>query len=540
MTAINYGTSGNTDRCHSVADSPLLDLPNGNWLLYFAYQSGANPNFPYIYSHGGTYGTIDSIQVFQNASKQIVGKVNALTDVNWGGGSVVQGDNIAGYLTRRNNALYIGGGYFNAPQTVNEGGGTSITSGYSPTGAAQIGLRSDLTTSAQYAINGIIFDVIFVPGYSMTANALRRILAGEALYKQDWWNNRKLHAHVPSADYPQLYDLTGNHVITRNGTGYSTDAADEPKILRVPPRADKWKEFVFMGGAIGAALDGDITCVSTVTGDLTTAITLDGGITCVTTVNGTLTAGTGLSGGIDCVATVAGDLTTAITLDGDITCISTVGGALTTGTGISGTISCVATVAGDLTAGPAPIELSGDITCVSTITGDLTTAITLAGSINCISTVSGTLFELAELIITMAARAQGRKKSDFLALNNIPADATFDFVSQGTNYKIPLIDFLTSLNVTGTIVQDGDPTGTPVLDPQGTVHNIRNIEAGAGIFAGVSPQNGLTLTHNFKTGTGGAPILTGLTDTQPQIGNIIGGTGITVTAVTGGVEISLT
>lgn len=207
------------------------------------------------------------------------------------------------------------------------------------------------------------------------------------------------------------------------------------------------------------------------------------------------------------------------------------------GAALAGNADAVATATGNLSIGAA---LGGDALAIATATGRLQESILLAGDAIVISTASGTLFEIMEGIITMARRAQGRKKSVFPALNTIPAGATFDFVSGGVNYKIPILDLLSSLNVTGTIVQAGNPAAVPVLDIQGTVHNIRNIEAGSGISASVSVKGGVALTHNFKTGTGGVPILTGTTDVQPQIGNIIAGANISVATVPGGVQIATT
>lgn len=76
-------------------------------------------------------------------------------------------------------------------------------------------------------------------------------------------------------------------------------------------------------------------------------------------------------------------------------------------------------------------------------------------------------------------RSKGVRKSDFPGKTTLPAGLTFDFVVDGANFKIPLADFLAALNVTGTIVQLG--TGTAVLRISGSVNEIRDIIAGAGI-----------------------------------------------------------
>lgn len=138
----------------------------------------------------------------------------------------------------------------------------------------------------------------------------------------------------------------------------------------------------------------------------------------------------------------------------------------------------------------------------------------------------------------MSNQARGRKISGFPSSTTLPTDAEFDFISGGSNYRIPLASFQAALNVAGTIVQAGNATGIPVLDKQGSVNNIRNIEPGAGISASVSAQNGVTIKHNFQAGSGGVPVLTNITASSPQIGNIVAGTNIAVSAVAGGVSVA--
>lgn len=140
----------------------------------------------------------------------------------------------------------------------------------------------------------------------------------------------------------------------------------------------------------------------------------------------------------------------------------------------------------------------------------------------------------------MTNQARGRKTSGFPSSTTIPSDAKLSYISAGVNYQIPIANFESELGVTGTIVQDGDVTGVPVLDTQGTVNNIRNIEPGAGISASVSVGNGITLEHNFQVGSGGVPVLTGIANDSPMIGDIVAGDNITLTAVAGGVKVACT
>lgn len=129
----------------------------------------------------------------------------------------------------------------------------------------------------------------------------------------------------------------------------------------------------------------------------------------------------------------------------------------------------------------------------------------------------------------MTTRAQGRKKSEFIAKTSIEAGGYLDYVVNGSNYKIAYTDFVSNLGVTGSIVQDGAVTGAAILDTQGSVNNIRNIENGAGIVANVSPQNGVIISHSFTADATGAPIFLNTAAASPVFASIVGGNGITVT-----------
>ena len=93
----------------------------------------------------------------------------------------------------------------------------------------------------------------------------------------------------------------------------------------------------------------------------------------------------------------------------------------------------------------------------------------------------------------------GVKKSQFVGSEIIPNGSYFDFVVNGKNLRIKDTDFYRALNVIGSIIQDGDPLGVPVLDAQGSVNAIRNLSAGAGISLAVNPQNGITISSAAGT-----------------------------------------
>ena len=139
----------------------------------------------------------------------------------------------------------------------------------------------------------------------------------------------------------------------------------------------------------------------------------------------------------------------------------------------------------------------------------------------------------------MAGNAQGRKKSQFVQQNTVLANSYLDYVVNGSNYKISYDNFVANLGVTGSIVQSGAVTGAPVLDVDGSVNKIRNIENGSGILANVSAQNGIVLSHNFTANADGLPILLNTTAASPTIASIVAGSGISVAAVNnGGIQIT--
>jgi hypothetical protein len=140
----------------------------------------------------------------------------------------------------------------------------------------------------------------------------------------------------------------------------------------------------------------------------------------------------------------------------------------------------------------------------------------------------------------MVERTYGVRQSDFEALTSITPGSYFGFFYNGYNYKITYANFISGLGVTGTIVQDGAVTGTPVLDVQGTVNNIRNLEAGAGIDLSVSVDNGITVQHNFTVDSVGEPIMQDAGDPSPVLVSIEAGDGIDVETVGTRVVISST
>ncbi len=124
-------------------------------------------------------------------------------------------------------------------------------------------------------------------------------------------------------------------------------------------------------------------------------------------------------------------------------------------------------------------------------------------------------------------QSTGRKKSNFPAQTSVLSGASFDYFVSGVNYKITFENFLTALNVTGTIVQVGPVTGVPVLDTQGTVHGIRNLTAGPGVNVAIDPENGITIS----AGEAATDLTEGQVPKADSIGNLTYG-GATVDPTT--------
>ncbi len=130
----------------------------------------------------------------------------------------------------------------------------------------------------------------------------------------------------------------------------------------------------------------------------------------------------------------------------------------------------------------------------------------------------------------MTTRSDGRRKSQFIQKSAVDAGGYLDYVVNGSNFKISYDDFVSGLGVTGSIVQTGAITGAPVLDVDGSINKIRNIENGSGVLANVSAENGIKLSHNFVNDATGTPLFLSTTADQPVFASLVAGNGISVTS----------
>jgi len=131
-----------------------------------------------------------------------------------------------------------------------------------------------------------------------------------------------------------------------------------------------------------------------------------------------------------------------------------------------------------------------------------------------------------------------QKISEFNVSTSLNTSDLFTFVVNGTNKNIAFSDFKSSLGVTGTLNQVGDPLGAPILEQSGNNYNIRNMEDGAGMLFSISAQNGVIGKWNVSQDSAGTPITSGLTNLVPVMASLSAGQGISITKA--GDEITLT
>lgn len=132
------------------------------------------------------------------------------------------------------------------------------------------------------------------------------------------------------------------------------------------------------------------------------------------------------------------------------------------------------------------------------------------------------------------------KISQMIKILSVDASGVLTVVQNGQNFQIAQEDYFKQFGTTGSLVQEGDPTGTPVLDPQGTVNNIRNLEDGSGVKSSVSAQNGITLDHNFTVDEVGAPLMLNKTLPSPTFPSLLGSASIAVEQVGNQIKFDLT
>lgn len=129
-------------------------------------------------------------------------------------------------------------------------------------------------------------------------------------------------------------------------------------------------------------------------------------------------------------------------------------------------------------------------------------------------------------------RGQSRRITQLTGNTTILTNGLITFVGQdGVNYKIAFDDFLNTIGTTGSLTQEGSVLGTPVLDGILTDFKIRNLEDGPGVKSSVSPENGITIEHNFQPAAGGAQIFIDVTEASPIFRSLVSDGTIDITSI---------
>jgi len=125
--------------------------------------------------------------------------------------------------------------------------------------------------------------------------------------------------------------------------------------------------------------------------------------------------------------------------------------------------------------------------------------------------------------------SHSQKISSFNTQSILAGTDLFTLVRNGTNVNVKFSDLQSSLGVTGTLNQVGDPFGVPVLDKVGNDNNIRNISSTKGVIASVNAQDGIDLACNFSQSAVGFPVIADLNADQYKIKTLTAGVGIALT-----------
>lgn len=132
-----------------------------------------------------------------------------------------------------------------------------------------------------------------------------------------------------------------------------------------------------------------------------------------------------------------------------------------------------------------------------------------------------------------------KKISEFITASIIQSGDYLNIVRASTNYKVSADQLAPFLGAVGTIQPVGAGGSIPVLEqPTATSNNIRGIESGSGILASISPQNGITIKHNFTVNKTGSALIVDETVSSPIFRSLVAGDGIAIAASGNTIRIS--
>jgi len=133
------------------------------------------------------------------------------------------------------------------------------------------------------------------------------------------------------------------------------------------------------------------------------------------------------------------------------------------------------------------------------------------------------------------------KKSGFNAQTAVLDSDYFDFVRNGTNYKVSFADVKSSIGITVDLASVGSPLGNPVMYKEtSTSYKFRSIESGSGVIAQISPQNGIEVGLNLTQDVTGSPIFDDVGATKPTVASLVEGQGISITKTNDAITIQNT
>lgn len=240
--AVDFTNVNSSPIRHYTTDGKAVHVDAGEDFTCIAnvfYQSGGSGDHWYYLSVGGI-STAGSMAMYRSGG--------SVPDkpTSWLGTGVVfntpanfiDDNNVLDILLRRNGILiraHIGLGT-NSLSVATQSNSQVINA----SGSLFLGARSDLNNTREW--HGRISDVVFSRGYGASTDELIALANGKPLEDiPNLWRRRQFHAHLKTAKVPQLVDLTGNFVLTRQNSGYGENEAD-PKLfvrnstkIKIPP-----------------------------------------------------------------------------------------------------------------------------------------------------------------------------------------------------------------------------------------------------------------------------------------------------------------
>lgn len=231
--AIDLST-GNSTRYHSIASSPDFDLPDSDWAWVLTWAP-AITQVGYFLSATGSYGVVNSINTFAyNNSSGYGCRVSNTAEMFTNSGVPPANEAFMMVVRRISGRLYMSiRGLTDPSLSINITG--PLLSGAQPnSNGVNLGRRIDGNTTRY--VRGRWFGAAFFPGAHVRTADINELVRGRPFESFPWYKRCVFHAAPLTADDPQFMDLTGRHIITRNGTGYGPNEIDDTVLQLKEPR----------------------------------------------------------------------------------------------------------------------------------------------------------------------------------------------------------------------------------------------------------------------------------------------------------------